>query len=85
MAFLETIASSGFPPGFKTRNGNSRPGVILGAAGRDVFVVEARHLSASHQKEAVVSESGQGSAWRMVSDLLSACHAKGGADACSER
>ena len=68
MAEAETIASSGFPLGFKTRNGRQRPGVILGASSRDVFKVEARHLSGSHQKEAVVTEGEHGSAWRMVSD-----------------
>jgi hypothetical protein len=55
MAEAETIASSGFPLGFKVRNGSQRPGVVLGAASRDVFKVEARHLSGSHQKEAVVT------------------------------
>ena len=68
MADAETIASSGFPLGFKTRNGSQRPGVILGASGRDIFKVEARHLSGSHQKEAVVTEGEHGSSWRMVSD-----------------
>ena len=68
MAVAETIASSGFPLGFKTRNGSARPAVILGGAARDVFKVEARHLSGSHQKEAVVTEGSAGSAWRMVSD-----------------
>lgn len=68
MAEAETIASSGFPLGFKVRNGSQRPGVVLGAASRDVFKVEARHLSGSHQKEAVVTEGEHGSVWRMVSD-----------------
>jgi hypothetical protein len=68
MSAAETIASSGFPPGFKTRNGSRRPGVILGTAGRDVFKVEARHLAGHHQKEAVVTEGDHGSSWRMVSD-----------------
>ena len=65
---VETIASSGFPLGFRTRAGTQRPGVVLGTAGRDVFKVEARHLSGSHQKEAVVTEGSRGSSWRMVSD-----------------
>lgn len=64
----ETIASSGYPLGFKTRKGSSRSSVILGSTGRDVFKVEARHLSGSHQKEAVVTEGSYGSSWRMVSD-----------------
>jgi uncharacterized OsmC-like protein len=68
MVLPETIASSGFPLGFKTRNGTSRPDIILGAAGRNIFKVEARHLSGNHQKEAVVTEGEFGSAWRMVSD-----------------
>lgn len=68
MAEAETIASSGFPLGFKVRNGSQRPGVILGTSSRDVFKVEARHLAGSHQKEAVVTEGEHGSSWRMVSD-----------------
>ncbi|MEQ1774831.1 MAG: OsmC family protein [Burkholderiales bacterium] len=70
MAAAETIASSGFPLGFKTRNGSQRPDVVVRASGatRDVFKVEARHLSGSHQKEAVVTEGNHGSSWRMVSD-----------------
>jgi uncharacterized OsmC-like protein len=64
----ETIASSGYPLGFQTRKGNQRPGIILGTPGRDIFKVEARHLSGSHQKEAVVTEGSHGSSWRMVSD-----------------
>ncbi len=65
---VETIASSGFPLGFRARGGTQRPGVIMGATGLDVFKVEARLLSGNHQKEAVVSEGAHGSAWRMVSD-----------------
>lgn len=68
MASAETIASSGFPLGFRVRNGSQRPGVVLGSRGRDVFKVEARHFPANHQKEAVVTEGTLGSAWRMVSD-----------------
>ncbi len=70
MAETETIASSGFPLGFKVRQGSARAGVVTGAAGgtRDVFRVEARHLSGHHQKEAVVTEGEDGSVWRMVSD-----------------
>ena len=71
MVVSETIASSGFPLGFKVRDGDTRASVVLGAngtTGRDVFKVEARHLSGCHQKEAVVTEGRHGSAWRMVSD-----------------
>lgn len=68
MAAAETIASSGFPLGFKVRNGASRPAVVLGTRGRDVFKVEARHFPAHHQKEAVVTEGDHGSVWRLVSD-----------------
>ena len=64
----ETIASSGYPLGFKVRNGSERPGVVLNTGARDVFKVEARHLSGSHQKEAIVTEGEHGSTWRMVSD-----------------
>jgi hypothetical protein len=71
MSATETIASSGFPLGFKFRQGagrnSQRPAAVTGA-GRDVFVTEARHFSAHHQKEAVVTEGCHGSAWRMVSD-----------------
>jgi uncharacterized OsmC-like protein len=68
MSTAETIASSGFPLGFKVRSGSARPGVVVGPSGRDVFKVEARHLSGNHQKEAVVTEADRGSSWRMVSD-----------------
>ncbi len=73
MSSAETIASSGFPLGFQTRKGAQRPAVISGShtPARDVFKVEARHLSGSHQKEAVVTEgigTTGGSSWRMVSD-----------------
>ncbi len=68
MAAVETIASSGFPLGFRTRSGTQRPGVVVGVSGRDVFKVEARHFSSNHQKEAVVTEGNHGSSWRMVSD-----------------
>lgn len=67
MAVTESIASSGFPLGFKFRQGSSRPAVITGA-GRDCFVAEARHFTAHHQKEAIVTEGVHGSAWRMTSD-----------------
>ncbi len=68
MAVAETIASSGFPLGFRIRKGSRRPAVVAGTAGSDVFKVEARHFTGNHQKEAVVSEGNHGSAWRMVSD-----------------
>jgi uncharacterized OsmC-like protein len=68
MAVAESIASSGFPLAFKARQGGERPGIILGANGTDVFKVEARHFTANHQKEAIVTEGSRGSAWRMVSD-----------------
>ena len=68
MPAAETIASSGFPLGFKVRSGSVRPGVVVGSSGREVFKVEARHLSGNHQKEAVVTEGDLGSSWRMVSD-----------------
>ena len=68
MTIAESIASSGFPLGFKTRQGSERPGIIVGREGTDVVKVEARHFPAHHQKEAVVTEGRHGSAWRMVSD-----------------
>lgn len=67
MAAIESIASSGFPLGFKVRHGKTRSVAVTGT-GRDVFVTEARHFAALHQKEAVVTEGTQGSAWRMASD-----------------
>ncbi|MBM3342877.1 MAG: hypothetical protein FJY56_12310 [Betaproteobacteria bacterium] len=63
----ESIASSGYPLGFAVRKGAARAAVI-GGAGRETFKAEARHFAAHHQKEAVVSEGTEGSAWRMVSD-----------------
>jgi hypothetical protein len=67
VALPETIDSSGYPLGFKTRQGSARPGVITSETGLDVFTVEARQLP-GHQKEAVVTEGTAGSGWRMVSD-----------------
>lgn len=63
----DTIAGSGYPLGFKFRQGPARSGVITGQASRDVFKVEARAMG-GHQKEAVVTEGDTGSAWRLVSD-----------------
>lgn len=67
MATVDSIESSGFPLGFKLRQGTGRPGIVSGGIGRDVFKVEARQL-AGHQKEAVVTEGASGSSWRIVSD-----------------
>ena len=68
MSTPESIASSEFPLGFRVRRGTRRPGIVIGTAGHDIFKVEARHFPAHHQKEAVVTEGLNGSAWRMVSD-----------------
>jgi len=67
MAATDSIESSGFPLGFKFRQGSARSPVVSGAAGRDVFKVEARQLP-GHQKEAVVTEGASGSSWRLACD-----------------
>jgi hypothetical protein len=41
--------------------------VLADGPGRDVFKVDARHLT-GHQREAVVTEGAAGSAWRVTSD-----------------
>lgn len=55
MATVDSIESSGFPLGFKLRQGSTRSPLVSAATGRDVFRVEARQL-AGQQKEAVVTE-----------------------------
>lgn len=59
----DTIDSHGDPLAFQLRRG--RP-LFLGA-GREIIKVEARQMS-GHQKEAVVTEGVDGSAWRLTSD-----------------
>lgn len=63
----DSIDSSGFPLGFKVRQGKARSGVVGSAASQDLFRVELRAMG-GHQKEAVVSEGATGSAFRAVSD-----------------
>jgi uncharacterized OsmC-like protein len=67
MANTDSIDGSGFPLGFKSRQGRGRPPSVCGAAGRDVFKVEARQR-VGHQKEAVVTEGASGSSWRLACD-----------------
>jgi hypothetical protein len=62
----DTIGDNGDPLAFKLRQGRNRL-PLLGGTGRDVLKVEARQM-AGHQKEAVVSEGVDGSAWRLTSD-----------------
>jgi hypothetical protein len=59
----DTIDRNGDPLAFKVRQGRRAPL----AAGRSVIKVEARQM-AGHQKEAVVTEGAEGSAWRLSSD-----------------
>lgn len=62
----DTIDAHGDPLAFKLGQGaGSSP--LRAGAGRDVLKVEARQL-AHHQKEAVVTDGAQGSAWRLTSD-----------------
>ena len=67
MATKDSIESSGYPLGFKYRQGRARSPLVSGATGRDVFKVEARQLP-GHQKEAVVTEGANGSSWRLACD-----------------
>jgi uncharacterized OsmC-like protein len=61
------IDANGYPLGFKVSQGSARARAIVGAAGSDVFVTEARQAG-YHQKEAIVTEGAGGSAWRLTSD-----------------
>ncbi|MBS28613.1 MAG: hypothetical protein CL566_06770 [Alphaproteobacteria bacterium] len=64
---LETIEGSGFPIGFKFRQGERRPEILGAGPARDVFVTEARTL-AGYQKEGIVHEGDTGSVWRLATD-----------------
>ncbi len=68
MPAIDTIDGCGFPLGFRFTKGAQPPSLLGLHPGREVYTVEARKMSASHQKEAVVREGEQGSQWRMVSD-----------------
>jgi hypothetical protein len=61
----DTIDGFGDPLAFRLRQGRGRS--PLRSDGRDVIKVEARQLT-GHQKEAVVAEGADGSAWRLTSD-----------------
>jgi hypothetical protein len=63
----DTIDGSGDPLAFKVNAGTRVASVLAGAAGRDVFRVEARAMGA-HQKEALVTEGDGGTTWRVASD-----------------
>lgn len=63
----ETIDSSGYPLSFKAHQGTTRSPLLASNSGRDVFIAEARTFT-SYQKEAVVTEGPNGSAWRMTTD-----------------
>ena len=60
----DTIDKHGDPLAFKLRQGSRSP---LLQGGRDVIKVEARQM-ALHQKEAVVTDGVDSSAWRVTSD-----------------
>src|SRR5258708_36250992 len=60
-----TIDLHGDPLAFRLRQGRGRSPLL--GTGRDVIKVEARQL-AGHQKEAVVTQGADGSAWRLTSD-----------------
>jgi uncharacterized OsmC-like protein len=62
----DTLDAHGDPLAFKLRQGTRRSPLIA-ASGRDVIKVEARQM-VGHQKEAVVTEGADGSAWRLTSD-----------------
>jgi hypothetical protein len=61
----DTIDMHGDPLAFRLRQGRGRSRLLGG--GRVVVKVEARQM-AGHQKEAVVTECTEGSAWRLTSD-----------------
>ncbi len=60
----DTIDKHGDPLGFKLRRGSPSP---LLQGGRDIIKVEARQM-ALHQKEAIVTDGAESSAWRVTSD-----------------
>jgi uncharacterized OsmC-like protein len=61
----DTIDMHGDPLAFRLRQGRGRSPLLGG--GRDVIKIEARQM-AGHQKEAVVIEGADGSAWRLTTD-----------------
>ena len=61
----DTIDQHGDPLAFRLRQGRGRSPLL--GTGRDVIKVEARQLG-GHQKEAVVTEGADGTAWRLTSD-----------------
>ena len=61
----DTIDHHGDPLAFRLRQGRGQSPLL--GSGRDVIAVEARQL-AGHQKEAVVTQGADGSAWRLTSD-----------------
>jgi uncharacterized OsmC-like protein len=61
----DTIDMHGDPLAFRLRQGRGRSPLLGG--GRDVIKIEARQM-AGHQKEAVVTEGADGSAWRLTTD-----------------
>jgi uncharacterized OsmC-like protein len=61
----DTIDMHGDPLAFRLRQGRGRSPLLGG--GRDVIKIEARQM-AGHQKEAVVTEGADASAWRLTSD-----------------
>jgi len=60
----DTIDKHGDPLAFMLRQGSPSP---LSQGGRDIIKVEARQM-ALHQKEAVVTDGAESSAWRVTSD-----------------
>jgi uncharacterized OsmC-like protein len=60
----DTIDMNGDPLAFKLRQGVPSP---LSSTGRGTIKVEARQM-AGHQKEVVVTEGAEGTAWRLTSD-----------------
>ena len=61
----DTIDMHGDPLAFRVRDGRGRLPRL--GSGRDTIKVEARQL-AGHQKEAVVAQGADASAWRLASD-----------------
>jgi hypothetical protein len=61
---IDTIDRHGDPLAFKLRQGSRSP---LLQGGHDVIKVEARQM-AMHQKEAVITDGAEASAWRVTTD-----------------
>lgn len=64
---MASIDDNGYPIAFKVGAGSARSPVVTGKPGSDTMLLEVRQVG-NHQKESVIYEGENGSAWRMASD-----------------